>query len=266
MYFSLIPFNHKKEFKTSTVANPEIKETTSTMQFTGLPEATITTRTIKGDTIIREIDKPAWKIVLNHSWRENGKVKKKQAYIRTAYYWDIVDDFLDRLDRWGKERIQAGYCLSGDGYDFDNRIKKVFPNADLDKIWKLFQEKAKPIEEAVFQEFKASDEFKWWKLNQKLKKEIDRLKKAEEKAKQRQEQRQYNQTYQDTFKEYEEAKKAFISTSSPAITLSQAEATLIEKCYKAMAVQVHPDKGGSVEDMQILNSLRDRVRKCVGAS
>jgi hypothetical protein len=269
-HFSLIPFNHKKEFKTSTVANPEIKETTSTMQFTGLPEASITTRTITGGTIIREIDKPAWKIVLNHSWRENGKVRKKQAYIRTAYYWDIVDDFLYRLDRWGKERIEAGYCLSGDGYDFDNRIRKVFPNADLDKIWKLFQEKAEQIEEAVFKEFKASDEFKWWKLNQKLRKEIDRLKKAEEKAKQRQEQQanykqQFKQqTYQDTFREYEEARKAFISTSSPAVTLSQAEATLIEKCYKAMAVQVHPDKGGSVEDMQILNSLRDRVRKCVG--
>ncbi|MBF0260085.1 MAG: hypothetical protein HQK62_14875, partial [Desulfamplus sp.] len=177
-------------------------------------------------------------------------------------YWDIIDDFLDRLNRWGEKEIQAGYCLSGDGYDFDNQIKKVFPDADLDKIWKLFQEKAEPIEEAVFKEFKVSDEFKWWKLNQKLRKEIDRLKKQEEQAKQRQEQQanykqQFKQqTYQDTF----------VSTSSPAITLSQAEATLIEKCYKAMAVQVHPDKGGSVEDMQLLNSLRDRVKKCVGAT
>ncbi|MBF0379242.1 MAG: hypothetical protein HQK72_17440, partial [Desulfamplus sp.] len=96
--------------------------------------------------------------------------------------------------------------------------------------------------------------------------EIDRLKKQEEKAEQAKEKQEQQARYKQYFNQdsYQNSyQNPFISTSSSAVTLSTAEATLIEKCYKAMAVQVHPDKGGSVEDMQILNSLRDKVRKCV---
>lgn len=269
MYFSLTEtkqLGQNRYYKSSTLKDPYIKTDVWTANINGkIIKSNM--RSIEGEKIIRESKTTAWKLSLNHSYRdESGKVHKQQAYIKTINYWEVVDQFLFAIRDGKKEsEIQAGHLAFGycDGEWFDKKVLKIFPDADLEAVWKLYQRKVKDIEQSIVQEFKASDEFKWWKLNQKLRKEIDRLKKQEEQAKQRQEQ----QTYQDTFREYEDARKAFISTtSSPAVTLSQAEATLIEKCYKAMAVQVHPDKGGSVEDMQLLNSLRDRVRKCVGAT
>lgn len=273
MYFSLTEtkqLGQNRYYKSSTLKDPYIKTDVWTANINGkIIKSNM--RSIEGEKIIRESKTTAWKLSLNHSYRdESGKVHKQQAYIKTINYWEVVDQFLFAIRDGKKEsEIQAGHLAFGfcDGEWFDKKVLKIFPDADLEAVWKLYQRKVKDIEQSIVQEFKASDEFKWWKLNQKLRKEIDRLKKQEEQAKQRQEQKQYKQTYQDTFREYEDARKAFISTtSSPAVTLSQAEATLIEKCYKAMAVQVHPDKGGSVEDMQLLNSLRDRVRKCVGAT
>lgn len=163
----------------------------------------------------------------------------------------------------GKEsEIQTGICSSGDGEWFDKQVLKVFSDTDLKDVWKLFQDKVKDFEQSIIKEYKASDEFKWWKLNRTLHEKIAALKKQDEAKQERQRQQnyqqQFRQQYQGSSSYQQEAKTAF---SSARIEISSKEAELIDKCYKAMATQVHPDKGGSLEDMQILNNLKDRLRK-----
>ena len=92
-------------------------------------------------------------------------------------------------------------------------------------------------------------------LNDKLKAEKAQATAREEAEKRRYEEqsRQYQQGYhQQAFTDR--------NTSSGVISLSQDEARIIDTCYRAMAVQLHPDKGGDPEDMKILNRLKDKIR------
>ncbi len=273
MYFSLIEtkqLGQKLYSKSSTLKKPYIKTDVWTANINGkIIKSNM--RSIEGEKIIRDSKTTAWKLSLNHSFRdESGKVHKHQAYIKTIHYWEIVERFLWVIKDSKESDIQDGDLAFGfcDGEWFDKKVLKIFPDANLDEVWKLYQNKVKDLEQSIIKEFKESNEFRWWKLNQKLREEIDKLKKQEDAAKDRARQQEQfkQQTYQDTFREYEDAGKAFISTSSSAVTLSQEEAKLIDKCYKAMAVQVHPDKGGTNADMQLLNNLRDKVKKCVGTT
>jgi len=43
------------------------------------------------------------------------------------------------------------------------------------------------------------------------------------------------------------------------INYAKEEARILLANYKVLAKQLHPDKGGSVDDMVILNNLKDRL-------
>lgn len=47
--------------------------------------------------------------------------------------------------------------------------------------------------------------------------------------------------------------------NSTTTTLTPDEKEIFKKCYKKMSFEFHPDRGGKIEDMQVLNNLRDKL-------
>ncbi len=210
---------------------------------------------LAGEEIIRLEPKPSYIIKIGESYRQDGKVKTRQKHIRTFDEWEVIDNFLEYQGSGNKQG--AGFFI--DGYDFDNDMKKGFPDADLDLAWTLVQDKIEPIETRIVEEFKQTDEYRWWVKTNKLRKKL-RAETAKAKAKEKKKQEAYERKSRQH--NYESFNNSFPGIGSPtALSLSPEEARVIDTCYKAMAVQLHPDKGGSAEDMAILNNLKDRIRK-----
>lgn len=85
----------------------------------------------------------AYKISIHHSYRENGKVKKKQWAICTMGYYDIVE-----------------YC-------FDDKVVKSVLDAKIaemgikrSRFYRMIYDKLNPIEEAIRVEYEQTDEYK----------------------------------------------------------------------------------------------------------
>lgn len=84
----------------------------------------------------------AYKISIHHSYRENGKVKKKQWVIRTVSYYDLIEySFYD--------------CA-------DSSIRKVAKEMDKEEdfLYDLIYEKLNPIIEKIEAEFQQTEEYK----------------------------------------------------------------------------------------------------------
>lgn len=84
----------------------------------------------------------AYKISIHHSYRENGKVKKKQWPICTMGYYELIE-----------------YSL----YDFaDRKIKELADEMDIGKeeIYDMIYKKLDPIIEEVEAEFQQTEEYK----------------------------------------------------------------------------------------------------------
>ncbi len=211
---------------------------------------------VVGEPITRE-PRPSYTVKIGESFRDDsGKPKSKQKHINTFSEWDVIDTYLDHQDSGSKQGI--GFFI--DGYDFDNDVQKAFPDADLNTVWKLVQAKIEPIERRIIAEFKKTDEYKWWLKTKKLKEKL-RAEKAKKKAKEEKRQAEYERKSRQQYQEsYRQAFNDFTSPSSAGLTLSGDEAAIIKKCYKSMAVQLHPDKGGSDADMAMLNALMDRIK------
>ena len=260
MYFSLIETKQKgKETESRVLANPYWKEYSRSY------------RALEGDKIIRAPKTTAWKLFLNHSYRENGKVKKKQAYILTIHHWNVVDEYQRFLTAFNEDEVHPGWCCVSDdlsGY-FDEKILHSFPDADLDEVWELFEKKIKPLEDAIIGEFKQSEEYQWWEINRAMKeeeKERKREEKRKEEARQEEERRQQYQYQQKSREEFYRSFNFDTASSSSSLSLSDEEANLLirhfDVVYKQLAVKVHPDKiGGDTEKMKILNSLNERIKK-----
>ncbi|MGD9826595.1 hypothetical protein [Desulfobacter sp.] len=91
----------------------------------------------------------------------------------------------------------------------------------------------------------------------------DQLKaeKARAKAREKAERRRYEEQARQQYQEHHHQSFTVRTPSSGVISLSQEEVRVIDACYRAMAVQLHPDKGGDPEDMKVLNRLKDRIRR-----
>jgi len=88
--------------------------------------------------------KKAYRISIHESYREAGKIKKKQFVICTVNYYSIADDSFDLYD-WGDTRIniaaEALCCSSECLYD-------------------LIEKKLNPLKERIQAEFAQTEEFK----------------------------------------------------------------------------------------------------------
>lgn len=259
MFISITEINHKGRVTQSCLLkNCSIKE--SYVNEAGL-NIKYPIRTIVGESIEREPKYTAWKLMLNHSYREDGRVKKKQVYLQTLQYWKMVDSYIDYIKAFQKEPLDTGWSI--DNLKIWTIISDNFPEKDITQMIDIVCSKLKQIEDAVVQEFKASEEYKWININNMMRRKIDfgKMKNdmEEKEAYARKKFKQYEQESQQQKNQHQS--KFNLNPQNSKFTLSEDEVRLISKYYKAMAVKIHPDKGGSDEDMKILNNLRDKLNQ-----
>lgn len=209
---------------------------------------------VNGEQILRE-PRPSYVLRVGESCRQDAKVKSRQKHIRTFSEWDVIDELLGcQIHSW--EYAPGRYI---DWYDFEKDIKKAFPDADVDETWELIQKKITPIEDRILAGFKETEEYRWWLETKALRDQL-KAEQAQAKAKAESERRRYEERSRQQYHRFHQQTFTDRSAGSGLISLSQEEIRIIDTCYRAMAVQLHPDKGGDPEDMKILNRLKDKIR------
>lgn len=217
-----------------------------------------------GDRFDRPIRK-AYRISIHKSYRENGKVKKKQYSICTMSYYDIID--------WSI-------------YDCgDSKINMLADelNIDSESIYNLIYKKYEPLEERIRKEFEETEEYK---VHSKHKSIIDAYTKAKDKFEEKYGRDTYKYYYDvfgvlrepeklEAFKKQYEAKKEYersyyesyksnysnnysAYSSNKKSTYTDEEKAYLRKIYKAAAMKLHPDVSkDNGESMQFLNKLKE---------
>lgn len=85
----------------------------------------------------------AYKISIHKSYREKGKVCKRQFPICTVNYYDLATDMFALYD-WGGIRIEAAAGIL---------------QVDEDVIYELIEKKLQPIRDRIADEFRQTDEY-----------------------------------------------------------------------------------------------------------
>ena len=81
--------------------------------------------------------KKAYRISIHHSFRENGKVQKKQFVLCTVNYYDLATDFFSIYD-WCDSKI----ALAAEGL-----------SVGVDEIYELVERKLEPLIDKIQKEF-----------------------------------------------------------------------------------------------------------------
>ncbi len=213
--------------------------------------------------------KKAYKISIHQSYRENGKVKKKQWVICTMEYYDIAQ----------------GTTYIGDYFIFSNWEKKLEAlGLSEDELCDLVYKKLDPLIEHIQSEFQETEEYKTYQEHRatinkysKTKEafesvygdntydycydvfgELRNEKKLEEIKEQYKQQREYRRSYYENYKSNHNNYdfSGYLKTSSS--TYKEEEKEYLKTIYKAAAMKLHPDlKKDNGEGMKFLNKLKD---------
>ncbi len=215
--------------------------------------------------------KKSYKISIHHSYRENGRGKKKQWHITTINYYDFID----------YSSYIGDYCF------LDKKAEII--GIETDELYNLIQIKLDDISKKVEEEFKKTEEYKIKKQNE----EILRLHRKRESEFNKKYGDYYSQCY-DVFgnlmneerlndikeqyikrKDYEEqSKRSYYeyyksnhsyNTSSyfddKESNYNEEEKKLLKEAFKLLAFKHHPDRGGSTEKMASINNLKEKILK-----
>lgn len=222
--------------------------------------------------------KTAYKISIHKSFRERGKVKKKQVSICTMGYYDLLDtcpsDYL-RRDTLNKKITELGISE--------------------EELWDLVYLKLDPLIEKAIAEFQTTEEYKVKQEQDKIIKAYQNNKKQfeskygestydrcydvfgelknkaylEEMKKSYETQQQYKSSYQnEEYSNYDWSKfSGYFGTVSSNYT--SEEKGLIKEIvslgFKAAAKNYHPDINPNLENatelFQKLNDIKDRLLK-----
>lgn len=241
-------------------------------------EVTMTTWTIDNESKTKyffkytggKIERPimdSYKISLHESYRDNGKVKKRQWVICTIPYYNIID-----YGTW------IGDYTKG----LDDKLKEI--GITEERLCELIYKKLDPIIEEVQREFKKTEEYK---TKQKHKEIIDKYNKAKNAFESVYGKDTYDYCY-DVFgtlrnkemlsniKFQYEARKEYQSSyyynfnsnysnydfsgyfKTNNSTYTEGEKEYLKVIYKAAAMKLHPDiKKDNGEGMKLLNKLKD---------
>jgi len=212
----------------------------------------------------------AFKVTLHQSYREGGKVKKRQYAICTMSYYDIVEYSL--YD-----------CASG-------RIEATADqlNKDTTELYDLIESKLEPLRERVEAEFHQSPEYIAEREHQRIldahrearsafcqKYEVDgdeydrcydvfgvlrnkeylKQIKAEHRA-QQEARRRYRESQRSTYEQYTSGGYSLQSVS----TYNEDERAILKKFYRSLSKLYHPDLNpdkDTTEAMKLLNKLKE---------
>ena len=213
----------------------------------------------------------AYKITIHHSYREDGKVKKRQYPIRTMSYYDIID-----------------YSL----YDCaDGSIQATAEKLGIEptELYALIETKLGPLRERLEAEFRQSPEYLAKQEHERIldahraarsafckKYDVDgdeydrcydvfgvlRNKAYLEQIKaqhrtQREAQRRYRESWSSTHKQYTSGGYSVPSVS----TYGEDERALLKKFYRALSKLYHPDLNpdkDTTAEMKLLNKLKEQ--------
>lgn len=211
--------------------------------------------------------KKAYKISIHESYRENGKVKKKQWSICTMSYYDLMEFSL--YDCGGSSRVE--------------RLSEEL-NMSQETIYNLIYSKLDPLIEQIKKEYESTEEYKTHKKHKKIidkynknKKDFEEIygnntydyyydvfgvlreeEKFEALKRQREAKREYQRSYYDNFKSNH---NSYSNSSYSAIKQSNYTDTqkeYLKKIYRAGAKTLHPDvTKDDGAGMKFLNELKE---------
>lgn len=219
--------------------------------------------------------KKAYKISIHHSYRENGKVKKKQWVICTMGYYSIVD---------------YGFYI-GDCCDLNKKLEAI--GISEEELCDIVYKKLDPLIDKVKSEYEQTEEYKTTIHNKAI---IKRHNKAEGEFNNKYG-NGYNQCYDvfgelkneiklnqiiedyKTRKEYEERskqyqeewyKRSYYNSSNSnhnnssysknsSGNYTDEEKKLLKEAFKLLSHKHHPDKGGNNETMATINNLKEKI-------
>ena len=226
-----------------------------------------------GERFERDIKK-AYRITIHESYREKGKVKKKQFGICTVDYYDLATDWFCLYD-WGNSKIETA-------------AKEL--DCSEEELYTLIEKKLESIQEQIIEEFKQTEEYKTHEEHEKITtlyaarkvefnakynlsgNEYDKcydvfgvlqnpeyLKKIEKdyKARQRyeQESRRYYEEYYNNYNQD--------SSSSYGGSISnnykEEDKAVLKQFYRELSKKFHPDANPDIDtsqQMQLLNQLK----------
>lgn len=229
--------------------------------------------TYSSERFERDIKK-AYRITIHESYRENGKVKKRQIGICTVDYYDLATDEFCLYD-WGGSKIEAA-------------TKAL--NCSEEEIYILIEKKLEPIQERIIEEFRKTEEYKTHEEHERITTlyaankaqfnakynvsgdEYDKcydvfgvlqkpeyLKKieADYEARQRyeKESRRYYEEYYNNY--YQGSSSSYGGSISN--TYKEEDKAVLKQFYRELSKKFHPDANpdrDTSQQMQLLNQLK----------
>ena len=218
--------------------------------------------------------KKAYRITIHESYRENGKVKKKQSGICTVDYYDLATDWFCLYD-WGNSKIETA-------------AKEL--NCSEEEIYSLIEKKLEPIQERIIEEFKQTEEYKTHEEHEKIT-TLYAARKVEFNAKYNLSGNEYDKCYdvfgvlqnpeylkkiekdyearqryeQESRRYYEEYYNNYNQDSSSSYggsisnTYKEEDKAVLKQFYRELSKKFHPDANPDTDtsqQMQLLNQLK----------
>lgn len=222
--------------------------------------------------------KPSYRISIHQSYRENGKVKKKQFVICTVRYYDIAENLFTIYDNWYEKKIS----------DIAEKL-----SVESDEIYDILDAKISQLEKKIQDEYRTTEEYKTYikhqnTLDEYYKKKYAFAKKYEinqdeydkcydvfgelrnpeclEKIKigykQRKEYEKKSRSYQEDFwsnyNSFFGGNGSYGKTSSNNHTDEEKE--ILKQFYRVLSKKFHPDANPDIDtskEMTLLNRLKD---------
>ncbi|MEL5900362.1 hypothetical protein AAGC94_20245 [Clostridium sporogenes] len=209
----------------------------------------------------------AYKISIHESYRENGKVKKKQWSICTMGYYDL-------LESWPGDFI------------FQSKLNEKLQEMNIteDELWNMVYKKLDPIIKKVESEFHKTEEYKTHKKHRRI---IDQYLKNKNEfesiygndtydycydilgtlrneemlnniKRQYEARKEYESSYYDNFKSNYSNYDFGGYWENSISNYNEEEKAYLKTIYKAAAMKLHPDiKKDNGEGMKFLNKLKE---------
>ena len=218
--------------------------------------------------------KKAYRITIHESYRENGKVKKKQFGICTVDYYDLATDWFCLYD-WGNSKIETA-------------AKEL--NCSEEELYTLIEKKLEPIQERIIEEFKQTEEYKTHEEHEKITtlhaarkvefnakynlsgNEYDKcydvfgvlqnpeyLKKIEKDYEARQRYEQESRRYYEKYYNNHNQDSSSSYGGSISNTYKEEDKAVLKQFYRELSKKFHPDANPDTDtsqQMQLLNQLK----------
>lgn len=212
----------------------------------------------------------AYKISLHHSYREAGKVKKKQWSVTTMGYYDIAI-------------YGVSDCVTSSKID----DIAAASNVPTETIWEMIHSKIEPLQNEIIEEFRRSEEYLIDKQNRELEaaylkrrdtfdsvygygeysrcydfygtlRNTEYLEQLKSKKAQADDYQKRSEQAQREYQEHGHYQQSSYHTLSPS-NYEENERAWLKEIYRMASKKFHPDApGGSEEKMKFLTKLKER--------